>query len=104
MLKYFFLFVKEYGYYCLRYNKTFTHNFSEQKMKVVLMGMFFLLEGVHSSCFRHKEGENSSWEWSQKIGYMTEDVVSLGDCQKLCVNDYDCVAMTYKVRLLDRVH
>ena len=73
-------------------------------MKVVLVGMFFLLGGVHSSCFRLKEGENSSWEWSPKIGSKKHDVASVEDCQKICVDNYECVAMTYKVRLLDRIY
>ena len=68
-------------------------------MKVVLVGMFFLLGGVHSSCFRLKEGENSSWEWSPKIGSKKTDVASQEDCQKICVDKYECVALTYKVRL-----
>ena len=67
-------------------------------MKVVLVGMFFLLGGVHPACFKQKEGKNSSWEWNKKIGSKKDNVGSTKDCKKLCFNDYTCVALTFKVR------
>ena len=68
-------------------------------MKVVLVGMFFFLVGVHPSCYKEKEGKNASWEWSPKIGFKEDDVSSV-DCERICFDDYACVALTYMVRLL----
>ena len=68
-------------------------------MKVLFVGMFFLLGVAQPSCFKHKKGKNSSWQWNEKIGSKKDNVGSTEECKKLCVKDYACIALTFKVRI-----
>lgn len=69
-------------------------------MTLVPMMLLFLVGSIHCACFKNMEDKNGTWKWNSKIGSKFMDIRSEEDCLERCLDDYKCMAITYKVSFI----
>ena len=68
-------------------------------MTLIPLLLLFLVGSMHCACFKDMEHKNKTWKWNDTLGSKHTEIKSAEDCLNLCVDDYECMAFTFKVSI-----